>query len=351
VLVTWWARQRLIKPGAWIGPVSYLYALALVYLAVLTVRPFLDAQQWMVAASLLSTVFLVYGALLRVWSLAVVGQILLALSLYHFFFPPQGDVYPWTRWAAAMPVLVTFFTARAAHEWLRLFPEIAAEKRAASNYLAYAYKLIALAGVIRWIFGVIPAADQVAAFLLFGTFLLAATVRRPDTFGVRCSLLLGAIGMYLCLGHDTTIMTRLNGFAVLLFVAQTPLLDPVRAALVSAFESWVMSLAAVFTGWFFVSAWAWPPAHAGHSHLSLAWAAYAFFLFVLGLCSGQGRLRWCGLAVLFTAMLRVLFVDLWGLPSGVRVLTVFLLAIITLGIGLSLVWRNTSLPENSPKNL
>jgi hypothetical protein len=351
LLLTWWSRQRLTRPGAWIGPVSYLYALALTYLAVLTVRPFLDAQDWMAAAALLSAVFLAYGALLRVWPLAITGQILLALSLYHFFWPPQSAVYPWAPWAAALPVCVTYCTARAAHQWLQLFPEIGERKRVVANFIACAYKLVALAGVIRWTFGVIPAGAQMAGFLFFGAFLLAANTRRPETFGARCGLLLSAIGVYLCLGNHTTQATWLNGFAVLLFVAQTPLLDPVRGIKLSHFESWIMALAAVFTGWYFVSAWGGPRGIGHHSHVGLAWAAYALFLFVLGLGSGQGRLRWCGLIVLFAAMLRVLCVDLWDLPSGVRVLTVFLLALFTVGIGLSLVWRNASAPENPPRKL
>jgi hypothetical protein len=305
----------------------------------------------MVAASLISALFLAYGALLRVWPVAIVGQILLVLSLYHFFLPPQSEVYPWAWWAAAMPVLVTFLSARAMHQWLRLFPEILGEKRATLSFIAYVYKLVALAGVIRWTFGIVSAEAQMAAFFFLGTFLLATNVRHPDTFGARSSLFLSALGVYLCLGHDTVTATGLNLFAVLLFVAQTPLLDPARALPLSRFENWVMTLAAVWTGWFFVSAWSWPHAGVFHSHVSLAWAVYAFFLFVLGLCSGQAKLRWCGLVVLFAAIVRVLFVDLWGLPSGVRVLTVFLLAIITLGIGLSLVWRNVPPPENSAKNL
>lgn len=338
-------------PGAWVGPLTYIYALALTYLAVLTVRPFLNAQDWMVAASLISALFLAYGALLRVWPVAIVGQILLVLSLYHFFFPPQSEVYPWAWWAAATPVLVTFFSARAAHEWIRLFPELAEEKRIAVNCVAYVSKLVALAGVIRWSFGIIPANENLAAFLFLGTFLLAANVRRPDTFGMRCSLLLSALGMYLCLGPHTAIATWLNGFAVLLFVLQTPLLAPLGRLSLTRFESWVMTLAAVVTGWYFVSVWAWPHAAGVHSRVSLAWAVYAFFLFVLGLCSGQGKLRWCGLVVLVGTMFRVLCLDLWALPGGVRVLTVFLLGIITVGIGLCLIWRDTSVSENPPKIL
>jgi len=48
ILLTWWARQRLNLPGVWIIPVSYLYAFALVYCAVLTIQPYCSAEGWMV---------------------------------------------------------------------------------------------------------------------------------------------------------------------------------------------------------------------------------------------------------------------------------------------------------------
>jgi hypothetical protein len=228
-----------------------------------------------------------------------------------------------------------------------------ASKREAVSFIAYTYKLVALAGVIRWVFGVVPETGQVAGFLFLGTFLLAANMRRPDTFGARCSLLLSALGMALCLDHTAGIATWLNAFAVLLFVAQAPLLGADGPTRLTRFESWALLLAAVATGWYFASVWAWPLGPGTRGHLTLAWALCALFLFILGLFSGQRPLRWCGLVILFAAILRVLCVDLWGLTSGVRVLTFFLIAIITLGIGLSLLWRDDrgSAAQNPPKNL
>jgi hypothetical protein len=342
VLVTWWSRQRLTRPGPWIGPVTFLYALALVYLAVLTVRPYLDAQGWMVAASLLSALFLAYGALSRVWSVALAGQVLLLLSLYHFFFPPQSEVFPWAAWAAAVPVLVTFLTARAAHQWTHLFPEMSDARRNATNFIGHLYKLIALAGIGRWIFGVVPESSQMAAFLFVATFLLAQNIRRPDAFGARCSLLLSAIGMSLCFTHRVDLATSLNALAVLLLVLQAPLLGPGGPVQVRRFEGMVLLLAAAATAWYFASIWAWPHLAGTRGHLTLAWAICAFFLFLVGLFSGLRALRWCGLVILFSAILRVLCVDLWGLTSGFRVLTFFLIALISLAIGLSLVWRDDS---------
>jgi len=333
-LLTWWARQRTVLPGAWIGPVRYLYALALVYLSVLALRPYLGAQSWMVAESLLSVAFLFYGVLLRVWPLAVAGQVLLVLSLHHVFFPPSSGVYPWTGVAAAVPVLVAYLTGRMIHRWLHLFPEISNRTRNLLSFLACLYKLVAVLGVIRWTFAIMPASEHLATFLLLGTFLLACNIRSSDSFGVRSGLLLSALGLYLCLQHETPLVTGLNAFAIALFLASAAVLAGSRR-LVSTFESWVFTFAAVVASWYFISVWAWPHPHGTHSHQSLAWAAFALFLYVLGRVLGQRQLRWYARLLLLLTVLRILCLDLWSVSIDLRIFTIFLFAVLAIILGLS----------------
>jgi hypothetical protein len=350
ILLTWWARQRLILPGPWIIPVSYLYAFALVYCAVLTIQPWCGAEGWMVTESLLAALFLLYGAYMRVWPLAIAGQILLVLSLCHVFYPPDPNVYAWSVFAAAVPLAVTFLSGRAVHLALPLFPELSPEARAAASFVASFYKLVALLGVIRLIFALAPLHEHIGIFLILGTMLVAFNARWSDSFGIRCGLLLSAIGILLCTTHDTRLATSLNVLSILFLLVEIPLVISAAPQLITRFEGWAFTLSSVFTGWYFVSVWAWPHHHATHSHLSLAWALFALFLFVLGLLSGRARLRWCGLAVLTLTMLHVLCADLWTLPVGLRVLTIFLLAIITLGIIVGFVLGKTE-PQNPSKNL
>jgi hypothetical protein len=341
LLVTWWLRQRITRTGSWTLLLTFIYALALADLAHLEVRPYLDAQGWIIGASLLSVVFLIYGAFARVWPVAAMGQIFLVLALYHFFFPPDLNVFPWTWWAAAVPVMVVFATARATHEWLRLFTEIPASWRENFRLLAYGYLLVALAGLVRWVFGVVPAGDQIAAFLFLGTFLLSTNVRHPSTFGIRCSFVLSLIGMWLYLDNlqaqAHAMATFLNGLAMLLFLAQTALLRHEGKSLVTPFESWALILFSAGTSWLFVSAWVWTRLSPGY--LTLGWALDALFLFLFGLLVRERRLRWCGMAVVVAAILRVFFCDIWGLPSGYRVLTFIVLSLITLGIGYIILRR------------
>jgi Predicted membrane protein (DUF2339) len=356
LLLTWWSRQRITKSGAWVGTLKFGYALALVYLAVITIRPYLDAQGWMIAEGLLSLVFLLYGAWFRVWTIAAVGQIFLVLALNHLFFPPDSDVFPWTWWAAAVPVAVTFATGRAAHEWLRLSTDIRGTRREALNYTAYAYKLVALAGLICSILALVPEPSLIPAFLFLGTFLLSMNVQRPDTFGIRCSFALSATGMLLYFGHVYTegreLATPGNAFAMFVFLSQTALLRHEGQLLVTRLESWALIFFAVATNWLFVSAWVWT--RLGPRDLTLGWALLALFLFVFGLITRERRLRWCGMAIVIAAILRVICWDMWDLPNGFRFLTFLFLAMTTLVIGFAILRRgdrNSRLSEESPDNL
>jgi hypothetical protein len=335
LLVTWWPRQRITRSGPWITALTFLYALALAGLAHQTLRPYLDAQGWLIGASLLSVVFLVYGAFTRVWPVAATGQLFLVLALYHFFFPPDQAVFPWSWWAAAVPVMVVFATARAAHGWLDLFTEIPGSWRGTLRRLAYGYQLLALAALVRWVFGVLPAGDRVAAFLFLGTFVLSTSVRHAGVFGARCSFVLSAIGMWLYFDHLQTqahaMATFLNGLAMVLFLAQPALLRHEGKSLVTPLESRALILFSALTSWIFVSAWVWTRLNPGY--LTLGWALDALFLFLFGLLVREPGLRWCGMAVLVAAILRVLFCDLWSLSPGYRAVTIGILALILLGIG------------------
>jgi len=342
LLVTWWSRQRVTRSGSWTIPLTFVYALALVDLAVQATHPYLSAQGWMVGASLLSVVFLVYGAFTRVWSVAAAGQILLFLSLFHFFFPPQSGVFPWSWWAAAVPVMVIYVTARAARQWLDLFTEITDSWRKPLRVIAFGYQLLALVALIHWVFGVVPEWHQVAAFLFFGTLLLSSNVRHDDAFGIRCSFVLSAIGMWLYLDNVQALAhfmaTFFNGLAMLLFLIQPTLLRHEGKSLVTRLESWTLIILSVGTCWLFTSAWVWT--RLNPHYLTLGWAAFALFLFLFGLIVHENRMRWCGLAILFAAIVRVFCSDLWGLSTGYRVLTFFLLAFIAFGIGFILLRRD-----------
>jgi hypothetical protein len=342
LLITWWSRQRVTRTGPWTTALLFVYAAALTGIAHEVVRPYLDAPGWIVGASLLSFAFLAYGAVTRVWALAVVGQIFLALAVYHFFFPPNQDVFPWSWWVAATPVVVVLCTARAAFRWLRHYRETPEDWARIVRVLAYIYQFIALVAVIRWVFGVIPEQSQVAMFLLLGTVVLSLNVRHPSASGVRYSFLLSAIGVLLYLeklpSQGRELATYLNALAVLLFLAQIALLRQHGRHLVTAAERWGHILCSSGMAWIFASTWAWT--RWGPGYLTLSWALCCAFLFLCGALLGEKRLRWCGLGVVVAAILRVAFHDMWGLSTGYRALTIMMLAVITLCIGFMILRKS-----------
>lgn len=341
-LVTWWSRQRTVRPGPWIVPLNFLYALALVGLATNGIRPYLDDQGWMIGASLLSLAFLIFGAFSRVWSVAAMGQAFLLVALDQFFYPAgEGTAFPWTWLAAAVPIVVVFSTSLATFEWLRVFPDIAPRWNRFLRLAAHVYQLLALAMLVRWVLAEVAPLDQVGAFLFLGTLVLSWNVRRDNPFGIRCSYVLSAFGVVLFLGivgsHAEPLVTALNGLAMLLFLSQPALLGHEGRSMVTRFETWTLILFSTALAWIFVSAWVWTKI--SPHYLTLGWALAGLVIFLFGRAVEEKRFRWCGLGMVLAAILRVVFYDMWGLSTGYRVVTFFLLAIITLSIGYAILRR------------
>jgi hypothetical protein len=313
------------------------YSLALAGLVYHAVRPLFGATGWLIAASLLSLVFLFYGAVLRVWSVALVGQVFLGLAVCHFFIPPEGwDLhrFRWSGEAAAIPIGVVFAIGQAVHEWLRISPEITDSPRAGLRFLARVCQFLALVMLARWIFAVIPAEGQIVTFLLLGSVLLDWNIRHTSVFGFRSSYLPTALGLVLYLHRSEinpySVITVLNGLAVLSFLLQ-PVWIRRGGDLVSEAESWTVILLSAGFGWLFVSSWITCRLHPGC--LTVGWALFGFFLFLLGLLVRERRQRWCGLGIVVAALLRVALYDFWGFSTGYRVLTFLVLTLVTLGLG------------------
>jgi hypothetical protein len=335
-MLTWWSRQRITRASDWLVAVTFLYALALVGLAYHAVRPYVDGQDWMISASLLSVAFLIFGAFTRLWSLAIMGQVFLLAALGKFFLPDGSFLlFPWSWWAAAVAVTVVFATGHAIHAWLRSFPEIRDPARGQLRVLAFSYQFLALVMVIRWIFAAMPASEQIATFLLLGSFLVAWNAARVSAFGVRCGFILSAFGVLLILqsvqAQTHAYLTLLNGVALFLLLCQPALLRHRAPRLISEVESWGLVLISSAIGWIFVAEWVAVRVHP--NYLTMGWALYALCLFILGLLTWERRQRWCGLGILLAAMVRVLFYDIWGFSNGYKVLTFIVLTLIAFGVG------------------
>jgi hypothetical protein len=335
ILLTWWSRQRITRTSSWTSVLTLLYSLGLAALTYETIRPWFNLEGWMVIASLLSIVFLIWGAMTRVWAMAVAGQLFLAMALYHFFLPPGEESFPWAWWAAAVPMVVVFSTARAAHVWLDLTPLLPEVRRKPLRALAYSYQLLALGMLIIWVSALVPTADQVGAFLFLGTFSLSWCIRIRSLFGIRCSYVFTVLGILLFLRqlNDTAglLVTPLNGFAFLSVLLQPMMLKRARKTHISPWESWAVVLWAVGSGLLFITTWV--AIYYSPGYLTMNWALYGLFLFLVGPFLHERRYRWCGLALLVMAIGRAALHDFWNLSHGHRILTFLVLTITTLIVG------------------
>jgi hypothetical protein len=311
----------------WLRVLDAVYALALAGLVYHAVRPGVSGPVWMIDASLLAVAFLVIGSLARIWSLAWMGQVFLAVAVWHFFQRVPGQ-----PWAAAVPLAAVFATGRAIHRWLHAFPGFTGTRRQAFRTLAFFYQLVALVMLVDAIVVLVSPARQPATFLLLGTLVLALNARRSRAFGVRCSFVLSGLGALLIFftpGHP--VMTVLSTLAVLAFLAQPTILARAPKPTGTVSEAWSLILVSAVTGWVFVAGSA--AAHLGAGSITASWAVYSLVLFLIGMLWHEKRQRWCGLAILLAAILRVFVVDFWGLSGGFRVLTFVVLTFITLGLG------------------
>jgi len=311
-----------------------VYALGSVGVGYCAIHPHFQAQGWMIAAGLLSLFFLAYGAWTRTWQFILSGQVYLAASIWTFFNPPVGfPDFPWTWWAAAVPVAVTFAMAWLMRAWLLRFPELSEEVRTCLRVASRFYQAFTLVLAMRWIFGIIPADQDMLALFLLATGLLLWNSWRPSVFGLRAGLFVSLIGAVNYLSLQTTgdshPFTWADTGAVVLFLAQPALLRRWARALISEAESWAVILLSSAMGWFFVSN---SIDATGSNNMTLGWALFALALTILGFAANERRQRWCGLVILLAAIIRVGVYDFWGFSDLYKVLTFFVLTVICLGL-------------------
>jgi hypothetical protein len=333
VLSAWWPRQKQVRTGWWLGPLLGLYALAMVAFVYDSVALRVDAQNWMMSAAAISLVFVAFGAWTRLWTFMAAGQLLLGLAVVEFVNPENLDVFPWTWWAAAVPIAVVSFTA-----WVgrSLLPRYLGDDEVARGNLAAVaavYQSIAIAMLVRWIFGIVPAPEITLAVLGVATALLVGGVLGRSAYLARAGFVLDLVGAVYYLnathGFDSRPFTWLDAVAVALFLAQPVLLRQLGRGLVTGLESWGVVLSSSLLGWIYISD---AIEAAGSQNLTPGWALFALALTLLGFVGAERRQRWCGLGILAAAFARVAFHDFWTFSDGGKVLTFLVLTVACLGL-------------------
>jgi hypothetical protein len=334
ILAAWWPRQKLIPTGWWLQPVLALYSAAIVGMVYCAVHPHFGAQGWMIAASLLSLIFLAYGASTRLWQFMISGQVYLVLAVVTFYQPwTDATKSWWDWWAAAIPIGVVFFTGWLAHERLSRYLRLSESVGQWLSIIAYCYQTLALAMAVTWIGEVVPHDEMTFAFFLLATALLLWNTRWPSGFGVRAGLIVSLIGSanYVVteIYPGITAFTGVDAAAFALFLAQPAILRRWGRELLFQWEGWTVILISSGMAWYFVSN---VIEASGSDKLTLGWALFALGLTVIGFAANERRQRWCGLAILLASIIRVAVYDFWSFSDLGKVLTFFVLTVICLGL-------------------
>jgi hypothetical protein len=198
--------------------------------------------------------------------------------------------------------------------------------------VARVYQSVALGLLIRWVFGVAPYPEITFLLLALGTAFVAGSLFLRSSYGVRSGFVLSAAGVVQYLtntGIWNNAFTWLDAGAFALLLAQPALLRRWGRELITNEESWVLIVVSSAVGWAFVS----NSVNAADPHdLTLAWALFAVALTGIGFIANERRQRWCGLAILIAAFVRVAVHDFWGFSDLYKVLTFFVLTVICLGM-------------------
>jgi hypothetical protein len=336
LLVVWWPRQTRVIKDWWLAPLTWVYALAMVLFTYDSFHRWNAAasdQTWMMSAAALSLVFLAFGAWNRAWSFVASGQILLGLSVFTFFHLEDISTFPWTWWAALVPVAVVFLAGWIAHQVLAYAfngdGAMVTNLRVASRV----YQTVAIAMLVRWVFGIVPTDEITLTLFAVATALLGLGLLVKSSYFVRAGLVLDLVGCcnYVFAGPDIDVhpFAWLDAGAVALFLAQPALLRRWGRELIGESESWTVVLISSALAWLFVSN---SITTAGWQSLTLGWALLALALIVIGFAAQERRQRWCGLGILAAAFVRVAVHDFWGFDDEGKLLTFFALTVICLGL-------------------
>jgi hypothetical protein len=308
------------------------YAIALVALVYVWLEPQNSPPTWLALTSLLAVAVTAYGVFTRNWPLAICGQIFLVVSAGQYVWQLLHAKPGWQF--ALAPIVAIGVLSFSTWFWFARKPESKPQVRDPLLQLAMVYRWVALLMSIWWVCEYIPDREQIWVFVLIGlaVFLFAGwrQSREAMVFGAAFSAC-GIISLWLPSQRDLLVYTP-NLIALLVFLAQQQLCrrQPERYSLDEIIHSAVIVIGCLCV-WRFVSCWVLDSAD--KDYLTATWSALALLMFGCGISLRERMYRWVGLAVLATALGRVVVFDVWKLETIYRVLSFMALGIVLLVLG------------------
>jgi uncharacterized membrane protein len=332
-LSAWWQRQKALKLRVGIQQLLQgVYALAIVGLLYFWVEPRVEGPDWLALASLLALVLTAYGVFTRFWLLAAAGQILLLVSGWEFVRQLAANKPEW--YFPLAPVFVLGLLSVGTVRWFDRRPEANPELAKPLLNVSLAYRVVALAMSLWWIYEYIPAREQCWVHGLIGLVLFAlAGWRRNQELLIFSGLfiLTGVLRFWLPLDSAAAVYWP-NLLVLLVLLAQQRMAKrwPDRYQLTPQVHAGIMVLGSLSI-WVYLSRWV--VTRADGFYLTAAWSVLALILFVLGMRLRERVYRWLGLGVLACALGRVVLIDIWTLEIIYRILSFMALGIVLLVLG------------------
>lgn len=329
----WWPRQKVVESAAAFGVGCQIaFALAIVGVACVWLEPLMSAPHWLAFTSLLALAVTAYGVFTRAWPLAVCAQIPLVISLGQFALQLWQGRPAW--WFSAVPIAALGLLSAATVQWFARRPEASPKVRDPLLQLAMIYRWLALVMSIWCVEEYVPVRARiwVLAALGFAVFRFAGWQRNREALLFGAAFTVAGLTLFWWPLHRDLLVSAPNLLAILALLVQQQLArrQPERYAIDEPIHGAVMVIGTLSV-WRFV--WCWVLDSGGNDYLTASWSLLALLLFAAGIVVRERIYRWVGLAVLATALGRVVVIDVWKLETIYRVLSFMALGIVLLVLG------------------
>jgi uncharacterized membrane protein len=329
----WWQHQKTIAISRQTFIFySALFALAAIAVAIIWLHPLVSAPAWLALTSLLAVAVTIYGVATRAWLLAICGQIFLIASAWEFFHQLVEGKPEWYFPLAPVAALIALSFATVG--WFARKPESKAEVRGPLLKTALAYRWIALAMSLPWIWQYVPDRQHVWAFMLAAVAVFALAMWRRNREALAATAVYAVTSLATLWIRDDLAMDIYwpNLIALLALFAMQQVLrrGPADFALDDKIHGAIVFIAGISL-WRFLSCWT--AMFTSGFFMTMSWAGFAVLVFATGMILRERFHRWLGLGVLAAAVGRVVLVDVWKQETIYRVLTFMALGVALLVIG------------------
>jgi hypothetical protein len=333
VLSHWWQRQKRIQaPAEWPWIWQEIYGLGLAALLWCWLGAQFSPAHWLLVTGLLAVGITGYGVLTRAWMIAATAQLFSALCVVHavrLFCTAKP------AWHIALTPLVTLLLLSFSTVlWFHRRPGASPRVRDPLLQFALAYRWVAIALSIAWLYQYIHIREQIWIFVLtgFAVFLAAGFRKNKEMLAASAVYTITGMILFWLPAPEREVVYSGNLAALLILLSQQQIARrlPDRFRL----ESWVYVLVILAGG---LSLWRlstlWVMREASGFYLTAGWSFLALIFFACGILLRERAYRWLGLGLLGCSLGRIVIFDVWKLQTFYRILSFMALGIVLLVLG------------------